>query len=307
MAKRSDAPTGFAPRVFNMVKRLRFSMDDMDFYVQPEETPSSDTALLKDAAENETNTAALQENEPSLIKYQDGFPKLLFQDLQSNDSNTVLNGAMELDNLLGCSNACPDKLQTEFLNLGGHAIVLTTMQKWNSNVNIQSHLCRCIAGMILTYNRGKKRSSEGDENDLVSSLLLMGTLDQITIGALQQYPKYPTIQLDVMHALIQLCGGSSGSCQEAAKRFVRELDGVSMVTKAMGVFAETEDIQEHGCRLLNTLCITGEHQEATAIKAKALTVVAASVQAYPENESIEKDAHDLMNAVLRGEKTDETD
>lgn len=287
-----------APSILNMVKRLRFSMDEMDIYLQPEETPSStETSLLKDASSTIKEEKSIKEEKPSPIKYQDGFPKLLFQDLQSNNSTVVLNATMELDSLLG---GCPEKLQNEFLPLGGHAVLITTMQKWTHHGVIQSHLCRCIAGMIATYNKTKSAAGL----DLVSSLLLMGALDQITVGALLKYPTFPSIQLDAMHAVSHLCGGTSS---DAAKRFVRELDGVSLVTKAMRVYAGIEDVQEQGCRLLNTLCRAGEHEEAVAIKNTALTVVAASVQSYPDNPSIEKDAHDLMNAVLSGEMSEGSD
>ena len=300
------------PSVFSMIKRLRFNMDEMDLYFEPEQTPS--LALLphdenhsNDNQTNEDAEFALAGEQSSTIKYQAGFPKLLFQDLQSDNPNNVLKAAQELDTMLWDDGSCPNKFQTEFLALGGHALVIAAMQKWPTQVLIQSHLCRCFAGMIMTYNRGKKSSSGESTDALVSSLLLMGVLDQITIGAVKQFPDFSSIQLDAMHALIQMCGGSTVAYQDAAKRFVRELDGVALVTKAMRAFSGDEEIQEQGCRLLNTLCITGEQEEVTAIKGMALTVVASSVQAYPDNASIEKDAHDLMNAVLCGEKSEESD
>ena len=296
-----------APGLLNMVKRLRFSVDDMDVYLKPEPPHAfSDKSLEHSKSDNKQIMEDEDEStKPSPIQYQEGFPKLLFQDMQSSNPNVVLNAAVILEGMLGGPNASNEKLHKEFLMLGGHSTLITAMQKWSKNGVIQSHLCRCIAGLVATHND----TANEDSADLVAALLLMGALDQITMGALMQHPKFPSIQLDAMLAVTHLCGGNSmeilPSAQDAAQRFVRELNGVSLVAKTMRVFAGIEDVQEAGCHLFSSLCHTGDHEEADVIKGKALMVVASSAQSYPDNPNIEKDAHDLMNAVLSRQKTEE--
>ena len=177
--------------------------------------------------------------------------------------------------------------------------MVLTMRKWTHIANIQAELSHCVARMVMLHGGV---TGEGIDDTLVSAFIQMGGLHTI-YHALVSFAASTEVQTNGMLALANLCGNfEAASSQQAAKRFVFDWEGVPLVTKAMTNFPEEELVQENGCWLLNNLCRAGGDQEAAVIKSQALMVVAASVQHFSKNANIEKDAHDLMNAVLSGDK-----
>eukprot|EP00797_Seminavis_robusta_P008536 Sro1600_g285090.2 (244) ;mRNA; r:20702-21433 len=243
------------------------------------------------------------------MEYEEGLPKLLFEDLQSDNPGTVAFAARAIGDLLSVQHPMQEQVHEDFLALGGHSTLLHTMRKWTKVATIQSELAHCVARMVL----GDALWHKDSNNTLIASFLKMGGLHEI-YRAMVGFSNSAAVQANGMSALANLCSGNDKSEDErvelpiadVAKHFVLNLEGVPLVTNAMKTFPEEEMVQEHGCWLLNNLCRAGGREEASVIKSKALMVVAASVQYFPNNESIEKDAHDLMNAVLSGEKKKES-
>jgi hypothetical protein len=238
-----------------------------------------------------------EEAKVKAMKYDDGWPKILFEGLQSENPGTVARATQELDDLLNILPPLREQLHKDFLDLGGHATIVLTMRKWPGNAKILSGLCLCVGRMVMLHDG---ENGDGTDANLVSSFVKMGGVHTLC-QALVAFADTASVQSNGMLALAKLCGNCEAeSSGRVVKLFVGELQGVSLVSKAMKAFPDEELVQENGCWLLNNLCRSGGHEEASVIKSKALMVVAASIQRFPDNVNIEKDAGNLMKAVLSG-------
>jgi hypothetical protein len=231
------------------------------------------------------------------MEYDTGLPTLLFEGLQSDNPDTVALAAQALSDLLSVHAPLQAKLHEDFLALGGHSILVVTMRKWSHDATIQAEICHCVGRMLMLFGGDK---GGGIDENLVASFVTMGGLHAI-YQAMIAFPDFANVQTQGMLALANLCSDfGAASSGRAAKQFVVHFEGVSLLTQAMKAFPDDELVQENGCWLLNNLCRAGGSQEASVIKSTAFMAVAASANRFPDNEHIEKDAHDLMTTFLSG-------
>ena len=225
------------------------------------------------------------------ITFQDGIPQLLFDDLESNDADKVLNAIKGLSPLF--ESIAPKDEFNDFLSLGGHVLLALTLRKWMENAEVVACCCCCIARMIQKYEIGDRNFH------IVRPLRLAGCMDHV-VTALVKYKTTRDIQIFGIAALGNLCSGSHQYAQacQAAQRLATELNGVDVVSEASKQFPEDEYLHEVISSFLARLCFLGLG-ELPVLKEKALVPLSEAVRLFPNNRIIEKNAALFMAAVVR--------
>lgn len=129
--------------------------------------------------------------------------------------------------------------------LGGHAILLLTMDRYKEHSTIQGYACMCLFTM-----------SFADENDV--AIVKAGGIDAIC----------EAMRTNVQSSLVQECGlgalmnllsragaGTHEAVDVAADKFVYHHKGVELIGRAMENFQDHINVQAHGCRILHNLLI----------------------------------------------------
>ena len=262
--------------------------------------------------------------------YQEGFPKLLFQGLQANDGNS--NAAIHVAQ---ASKALAKKFEEEasqdsgdeFLLLGGHSILVATMKAHAAHPGILTDLCSCLTMLMFHHNHNNPEKSRvfggGSQLTLEGTFLLMGAVE-VVVQALVDFPKALDLQAQAMTAVGNLCSLNAGDANtqvrmDAAQRFLRYMNGASLIVQAMRTFATAETIQEIGCwllrRIINSIVVSnrtsaamdnthttslalGSGDKAILKSARVLSTVAIAAETFPTNSDIEREATLLWNAML---------
>ena len=230
-------------------------------------------------------------NDSTEISYPGGLASLLFGgDLLSDDEDKVIQATIHLKGLLRAGNETANALQ--FVALGGHALLVTVMKKWETHPVIQYRLCASMAD--FTYNF---LNSKNDIN-IFSALVQMGTMD-LVVGAMARFAHVENFQYTCMLIIGNLCTDCGRACKKVhAELFVHHLQGIKFICKAMRQFPKNGIIQQTGTWLLEALCCVGM-AKVPEMKGEALAAVALAVQAFPGNKELSKDARSFMKKIMK--------
>lgn len=198
--------------------------------------------------------------------------KLVFDDLQSGDADTVSDAAFDLAKHL-------EEGRTDFVALegGGHSLLAAAM-KWEDNENIMANLTFCVDQLAFEDWAGDSEISE---------IFLTGGMD-LCVGAMVKFPHNKSIQRNVVEALVDFCCNDQ-CCKERAEYVVNQLGGLALALTAMKAFPKCVELQENGCWFLHELCRHGFRNHAL-MKEEALGVVALAVKNFKGN--VEFDGYD---------------
>lgn len=223
------------------------------------------------------------------VSFRVGFPKLLFEDLQSENSEIVYHATNELATKV---KSCALPEFKEFCALGGQTTLIVVMRRWAPHAGIQTQGCRCIATMLFVCPDSLFYGVE-------ASLHLIGWME-LSVEAMQRFPADQELQCCSIGSLGNLYSKSYRSStdpkQRSLARFVNELNGIGLVTMAMRRFPHGEGVQEEGCWLLARLCALGFGHNP-AMKELALAVVSTALRNFSHNPGLAASARSFLNVV----------
>ncbi|CAB9521723.1 expressed unknown protein [Seminavis robusta] len=226
-------------------------------------------------------------------EFDEGLSTLLFESLQSNDENRVAIATEDLYDYCETEQGCE-----EVFRLGGHSILVLTMKKWRSRVDIQAAACYALNALVNGYPDNQMKQ------DLVSSLHKMGAME-LVVRALTKFRTSQDLQMNAIATAGNMCFvGSDHDKKRAATLFVYQLGGVPLLVAAMKAFPRELEIQ-NSCWLVKGLCALGM-EKAPVMQGEVLTLFAA-LQAFPQCEYLKKATGLFMKAVLLGETGDAND
>ena len=223
------------------------------------------------------------------VNFRAGFPKLLFEELQSENSEIVYRATEELAAKV---KSCALQEFKEFCALGGQATLIVVMRRWAPHAGIQTQGSRCIATMLFVCPDSLFYGVE-------ASLHLTGWME-LSVEAMLRFPADQELQCCAIGSLGNLYSKSYRSAtdpkQRALVRFVNELNGITLVTTAMRRFPTGEGVQEEGCWLLARLCALGFGQ-IPAMRDLALSVVSTALQNFSHNPGLAASARSFLGIV----------
>ena len=202
----------------------------------------------------------------------DEFAELLFEDLQQTESSLVAAGLEKLLALLQDGNRAKKKAKKAY-SLGAHSIIGLVMKKWPADEAIQSSGCRCM--MYLSFY-----------NPL--SAVRCGSVEAV-VFAMKAYPNCQTIQSGGCCVLVNTLSGCETKTQAVRRvsyRFVKEMDGVAVILKAMGKFIEDEDVRQGGLGVFYNLSLDKLLIESLTKAGVPMTAVSVLAR-YPDDEDVQ--------------------
>lgn len=237
------------------------------------------------------NEVPCESLDPIAIEYPEGLPSILFDGaLMSDNAEEVVEATIKLKSVLRTGNGQDNAKQ--FVALGGHALLVTVMKKWETHPVIQYRLCASMADFTYHYPNSKSRKM-----NVFAALVQMGGMDLI-VGAMARYAKVESFQYTCMLTIGNLCTDVGRQCMHNhAELFVHKLNGITLICNAMKLYSTNQTIQQTGTWLLEVLCALGMSQ-APAMKTEALAVVALAVSSFPDNHDLAADARAFMNKVV---------
>lgn len=238
------------------------------------------------------NEVPCESLDPITIDYPEGLPSILFDGaLMSDNAEQVVQATIQLKSALRSGNG--QDTAKQFVALGGHALLVTVMKKWETHPVIQYRLCASMAD--FTYHYPNSKSSR--KMNVFAALVQMGGMDLI-VGAMARYAKVESFQYTCMLTIGNLCTDVGRQCMHNhAELFVKKLNGTTLICNAMKRYSSNQTIQQTGTWLLEVLCALGMSQ-APAMKTEALAVVALAVSSFPDNHDLAADAREFMNKVV---------
>lgn len=257
---------------------------------QLKSTPSETDSQLAESQ----SSAVLPATARVQVSYEEGIPRLLYEGLQSDDSETVAKAAAELYAVLQ-SKKDKNNAVDELIGLGGHAVLLMVMRKWPDNADIQGKCCSCIAAMIHNWQHD---SSLGKRLNLAERLNAMGCMEYV-VAALQAFPKDRCFQSSGISAILNLLYlQTSEKSKKAARKLFEDHNGVKLVVNAMHEFPLVLEVQHLGCHFFKRLCELGLGKEKV-MKKDVLMAIATAVQSFPNHPSIEADSYQCMKEIMK--------
>ncbi|CAB9501305.1 expressed unknown protein [Seminavis robusta] len=234
--------------------------------------------------------------------------KLLFEELQKEEPKSVARAAEKLGSIFKHGN--PQEC-SQAVSLGGHSVLISAMKKWSQHEPIVLHCSHAIFRMIGTYTKrcGGDNDSQNDDDeededrfDLIEGFLVAGALE-VLVNALRNFPRSSEVQLFGMGALGNLLGAGmaaalvSDTSRQAAREFVEEHYGVSLLVTIMTRFAHKPKVQEFGCWIVARLARMRRFHGI--LKREALVAVSTAVQNNPKSATINKQASSFMASIFR--------
>jgi len=230
-------------------------------------------------------------NEPYRVPvhFKPGFPQLLFEDLQSENSNHVEAAMAAIATKMKSCGLAEFK---EFCALGGSALLVTAVRKWCLYGGIQFQGSRCIATMLFVC-------PDSLFHGLEASLHLMGWME-LAAEAMNRFSDLEDLQCCSIGSLGNLYSKNFRSLADpkiqALARFVNALDGIGLVAAAMRRFPNSEGVQEESCWLLSRLCSLG-YGNHPLMGDLAHPLVSSAMQRYPHNQGLAASARIFIGVV----------
>lgn len=240
-------------------KHRRVSLLDQSMSLLDQISTSSPSSIPATPVRNSTDDRS-ENQDPTVIQYPEGLPSILFHgdSLLSDDEDKVVKARIQLKGILRSKNAIENTRQ--FVALGGHAILVTVMKKWETHQVIQYRLVASFADFTYHYN-----NAQNDLN-IFSALVQIGGMD-LVVGAMSRFATIEAFQYICMLSVGNLCTdvGRIECKQDRAKHFVNQLQGVNLICDAMKRFVQNEMIQQTGTWLFEVLC-GARHERGSAGK-----------------------------------------
>lgn len=268
-----------------MSKRSR----DDDELVMPDEARS--TRLKRNTSESTTNTVVQHETnirtsstavvpttsfEPKLGKME----KLLMKDLWSSDTTKVVLALKEFHGMIysPSNRRAETKNRDNARRFGTHALILQIMKKWNENEII---LCWCcVVLQILTlFSSDKKKAIKS-----IESILSLGGMELI-VNMMLRFSDSEMAQRNGCAVLANMF--HSNTVTDFKKRFIQDMNGISLLVQAMTKNSDIACTQYYGCITL--------HQLAFESQMKSIIIKGGGASAGIK--ALEKDFGDQTAAV----------
>ena len=109
-----------------------------------------------------------------LVRYEEGLPQLLYEEFLSDREEDVVQAGEEIFKRLEDSKSKSSKSLTDFIGMGGHAVVLMILRKWRENAKIQAKGCSILASLIHHWQNATNLSAS---INIVEHLNKMGAME----------------------------------------------------------------------------------------------------------------------------------
>lgn len=234
------------------------------------------------------STAAESHSEEAVQEVEE-IPNLLMIEMQKEEAEDVINGMKDLADLLRPENKhCRSNIQ-EAASCGAPSVLVLVMRKWHANEIIQTVGCCCI--FYLSSNVGSR-----------IAVAKAGGLETI-VGAMTTFPISQGIQFAgcgaIMKALAAVGnkGADSLALRKATRRFVHNLDGVSLMLRAMIQFRRLPGFQSICLEALDNLASEEEFYDVM-MKSNVVKAVASTLELHGEDETCHEHATRFMGKRL---------
>jgi hypothetical protein len=158
-------------------------------------------------------------------------PKLLTQDLLSDDRRIVKNALSQLADLCILHDATTaEKNRHDLYTFGGHLLIVQVLKKWWKNTKIQRQGCRAI------QNAG----SAGLESVAFCDACVQVGAVETVLAAMTNFEGVEDVQRCAIGAILNLVLRSESN----TKRLVITLDGIGPIVSAMKRYPRCRDLQE---------------------------------------------------------------
>lgn len=255
--------------------------------------------------QNEDVPDLTAENQPEedIISY------LFLQELQRDDSKAVARALEKLGSIF--KHQDPILCHQAIHQLGGHSLLLSSLQTWCHDRRVARHGCHALFRMIGTYTKNynntyttppsspqrEQAQPQTEQFDLVESLLHLGAAS-VLLQVMNGFASNCEVQLYAMGALGNLFKGGVGS-RGFALKLVVEQGGVLAIVRSMQEFPHHAKVQEFGCWLCARLSYCLGHTTSQAVmKDQALVAVSTAVQNHPRHAAIDKQAGNFMATLF---------
>lgn len=204
----------------------------------------------------------------------DVIPKLLTQDLLSDDRRTVKIALTQLADL--CILPSPTQASTNRRNVfayGGHLLIVQVLKKWYQSAGIQRQGCRAL------QNAG----SAGIESaDFCDACVKVGAVETV-LSAMANFEAVQDVQRCAIGALLNLSLRSEAN----TRRLVIALDGIRLIVSAMKKFPLSRDLNEWGAWTMDNASMWKDFQ-SVLIKNGCVMVLAAAMEEYDKDLRIQQ-------------------
>ena len=245
-------------------------------------TPHSEKPLEEGTELVEAQTDAMVLPEEILPEFDD-FSEILIEDLQKTDSALVAAGLEKLLTLLGKKNGAR-KYQKRAYSLGAHTIVSLVMKRWPSIETIQASGCQCL-GYLAYYK--------------TLPAVRCGCVEAI-VYAMKAYPNSPLVQSGGCCVLMNTISGCETKhivIKRVTYRFVKEMDGIPLVLKALEKFSDDEDVRQCGLGVFVNLSLDSLLQDPLK-KAGVLMAALGVLNKYPDDELVKEFNKNIVSNIF---------
>lgn len=170
--------------------------------------------------------------------------------------------------------------QKIFIRVGGPLSVVTAMNRFPSNPNVQG------SGIFTLW----RAMSSCDE-----AISVVFDVDgaQAILSAMRRFHATKRVQLYGLAAFCRLCANNA----PFGNQLVQTLDALPLVTKAVKKFADDAKVCKMGC-ILFWLLTKVETLKQPMIQAKVASVLSAAIEGHLDNSDIQTFARRAMKALL---------
>ena len=247
----------------------------------PAMSPPKRRRIAEDEVEEETSmVVAMPRPDPILPEF-DEIAGIVLDDLQKNDSDSVAAG---LDKLFTLLQSRGKKNQRKAYHLGAHSIIATVMRRWPIIEDIQACGCQCL-GMLAFYKTVPVVKSGGVE---------------AVVYAMKAFPISESVQSGGCCTLMNTlsgCDSKSQAVKRVTYRFVKEMDGIPLILKALERFLDEDDVRQCGLGVFHNISLDKVLTEAMA-KAGVLNTAVGILARYPEDEHVQEYTANIMTSMF---------
>ena len=213
----------------------------------------------------------------------DEIASILMVDLHKNAVSEVSAALDELFDLI-TEEDDGHKNRTKACKLGAHSFVVATMQKWTTFEEVQAAGCLCLG--MLAYHKTLPVVKCGGVEAAIYAMKVFPQSRRVQSGAC-------TTLLNTLHG----CESKPKAVRRVTYRFVKEIDGVSLVLKALQTFPDEEDVRQCVLRLYRNILVDKLLRDAV-VKAGILPTVADTLKKYLEDEDVQNHAKNIILSIL---------
>lgn len=216
-------------------------------------------------------------------------PKLVLFELRKDDIVVVVQALSKLYNMLKSEKKNSQRHKRKATMAGAAGAIVRAMRKWQWDQVIQVRGCNCL------------RRLSCENIDGVCSVAQSGGVEA-TIDAMAAFPQCPYVQNRAVGVLQNTLSVSlSDPCVIAVtNRFVKVLDGIRLVLRAMKNFPDDADIQADCCALFHNLAIEDDMKDLMA-RAGVVSTVAITLERHYDNPEVKEEVDNFMAQMFARE------